>query len=141
MSRLSKSLLSAVMLFACVTMRTVTSWDGEPSTMSYGFPLPWYTPSLATSLAYTIAVVPLLLDFFIYFVICWGLASLVEVKRAMAPNFGRVCAGLRWIGGIASVGVLTLIMLMGDQFTAWTLDNYFGEGATRSRHVHLFWAR
>ncbi|PWK39424.1 hypothetical protein C7534_113122 [Pseudomonas sp. OV226] len=105
MSRLSKSLLSAVMLFACVTMRTVTSWDGEPSTMSYGFPLPWYTPSLATSLAYTIAVVPLLLDFFIYFVICWGLASLVEVKRAMAPNFGRVCAGLRWIGGIASVGV------------------------------------
>ncbi|PWK30230.1 hypothetical protein C7534_12914 [Pseudomonas sp. OV226] len=37
MSRFSKSLLSTVMLFACVTMRTVTSWEGEPSMMSYGF--------------------------------------------------------------------------------------------------------
>lgn len=108
--------------------------------MSYGFPLPWYTPSMATSLAYTIAVGPLLLDFFIYFVICWGLSTLVEVKRVMPTNFGRVWEGLRWIGGIASVGVLSVIMFTGDQFTAWTLNNYFGERATRSQHVHLFWA-
>ena len=30
MSRFSKSLLSTVMLFAYVSMRTVTSWEGEP---------------------------------------------------------------------------------------------------------------
>jgi hypothetical protein len=72
--------------------------------------------------------------------VCRGLSSLVDVKKAVSPVVDRVLAGLWRFLWIVSVGVLALTIRLGDQFTVWTLDNYFGEEATRSRHVHLFWA-
>lgn len=141
MTKFSKCLHVAVILFAFLTMRTVTSANEEPSIISYGFPLPWYTPSLATSLAYTIAVGPLLFDFITYLFICWGLSRLMDIRWTVPIVVGRVFLGLWWFVIGVSVVRLALIILLGDQFTAWTVDSYFNEDATHKRHIHLLWAR
>ena len=112
-------------------MRTVISLPDE-AMVSYGFPIAWYTPSLATSLAYEVALGPLLVDLIVYFAACGAILFLVSVSW-----MGRTACALLWLAGVGSAGALALVLLLDPHFVAWTLDGYFGAGATRSRSMYF----
>lgn len=81
---------ATVLLFLWVSMRTVSGYPSASGTAfaesmtAFGFPLSWYAASQATSNAYKIALVPLVVDLLVY---AFGVASL---HWLIAPRITRV---------------------------------------------------
>lgn len=104
---------------------------------SYGFPLPWYAASGVGSMAYTIAIGPLLLDLLAYLLLCQ--IAMTAVLRGV-PDGSRIKPILSialWLLALSSLAFTLLALSIGADFAIWQLDSYFGSNANRSYYFQL----
>ncbi|MEO5687872.1 MAG: hypothetical protein ABIR54_10940 [Burkholderiaceae bacterium] len=133
------SLPLALTLQCWLTMCTLIS-AGTESMRLYGFPLGWYAPSQAASMAYDVALGPFVVDFAVYLAIALAVAALSGIGRASAP--GRKLVGaILWTAAVASIAWNIAPLLMDPHVVAWTLDGYFDANAVRTHTFQIGPAR
>jgi hypothetical protein len=120
-----------LIVFCWLTMRTVSSFANESMT-SYGVPLSWYATPGASSMAYVIAIGPLLVDLGFYvlsvsFAISWLLGRSVPARGT-----SKWIIGALWVLACASAAYTFVAVSLDPHFVGWSLDSYYGENARRS---------
>jgi hypothetical protein len=125
-----------VSLLCWLTMRTVVSSGGESLAM-YGFPLPWYAPSAASSMAYDMAAGPFVIDLLVYVTAAQAIISFGTAGSTVPLKVGRLAAILLWLLAVGSIACTALATGFDPHVAGWTLDGYFGTGATRTHALHF----
>lgn len=141
MARLLKHLIqyslpASLLALLAVTMRVEISQGGEQMA-SYGFPLAWYSPSIALSMAYTIALAPLFLDLLMYLLICQLVFAFALPHRLRTSKLGFVISVLLWACALVLCLFSFMIIFSDPLFVLWNLDSYFGTEATRNYFFHI----
>jgi hypothetical protein len=127
---------AGLIAFLAVTLQVKSSIDGE-YILSYGFPLSWYSPSNSLSMAYTIAVWPLVLDLLLYLVASQILLTGTPIKRIHTTNHGYIVSFLLWVCALALVLFTSLVIFSDPQFVAWSLDDYFNSAAISDYNIQI----
>lgn len=118
-----------ISLFCWLSMRTIASFSDE-SFASYGFPFPWYAANNVSSLAYIVAVGPLLVDLVVYVALCYSMIALLP-PHTLTGVKGSLIALLLWLVGCASLLAIAIALAIDPSFVLWELDSYFGSNAKR----------
>jgi hypothetical protein len=126
----------SLLAFFWLTMRAVVSAGGE-TLSSYGFPVAWYAPSPASSLAYDIAVGPMMLDVACYVLFGGCVLRLARWRPERNRTAGAVVSILLWVGALASLVFTAIVIAHDPHFVAWTLDGYFSGHAARSHYLQF----
>lgn len=121
-----------VTVFCWLTMRTEASLGSETGA-SYGFPLPWYAPSAASSMAYTVAVTPLVLDLLVYVAVAQAVLMAWRLRTASPPRRGLRVA--LWAAALASVAYAATGLMTDPRVVAWDPSPYFHAAADRSHRL------
>lgn len=125
-----------LLAFFWLTMRSVVSAGGE-TVNHYGFPVAWYTPSSASSLAYDIAVGPMMLDVACYVVFGGFVLWLAHWRPDPNRTAHTVVSILLWVGALASLVFTAMVIAHDPHFVAWTLDGYFSGHAARGYYLQF----
>ena len=126
----------SLIAFCWVTMRTVLSFTGE-STTRYGFPFPWYSVDGISSMAYVIAIGPLLADLGVYVLLTHFVISLLLPQSLVAAGSGKLSALVLWLGACASLAFTMMAISIDPHFVAWALDTYYGDNSQRSYGIQF----
>jgi hypothetical protein len=129
------SLPLALLAFCWLSMQTTAAYSDE-ATRVYGFPLSWNAPNSSSSMAFSIAIGPLLVDLALYVFLTHLI--LIAACRRFAPDgkAGTVISAVLWLAALASLVLVFAAISSDPVFTGWSLDSYFGSNAMRS---HVFW--
>lgn len=128
------ALPTGITVFCWLTMRTLASFTDESMT-SYGFPVPWYAPDSVSSMAYVIAIIPLLIDLSIY--VSASFVALSLLLQRSDGRYLRLVPIALWLMASVSLTLKISIMSIDPQIVVWTLDSYYGDKAQRSYGVQL----
>lgn len=111
-----------LMLFPSLICNVVL--DGAESTY-YGFPIPWNSRSLVTSLSKDVYLIPLILDFVFYALISfhiWNISMKLLSRIQILPrSFTTI---LVWTVGVVVFGMMCFIILSDPTFFAWYSDEF-----------------
>jgi hypothetical protein len=128
-----------LLLFLYVTMRTVSGYPllsgaGTETVLAesmtaFGFPLSWHAASGATSNAYKVAIVPLMVDLLVYvlavIVLQWLVAVLlIRVRHTVSRVWTAVCV-LLWFAASVSLGATLMILAPNLRVEVMAIDAYF----------------
>jgi hypothetical protein len=130
------SIPASLISFVLFTIQTVTSYNDE-SMISYGFPLSCYAPSNVSSMAYDIAIAPLIIDMISYTLICHFIAFFSTPKKIVSNRCGNIVSVFLWLGGLSLIAFTATAISFSPHFVLWELDSYFGDEAKRSYIFHL----
>jgi hypothetical protein len=121
-----------LVVFFWLSVRVVANVPGETGVF-YGFPFAWYAPSAAASLAFNVAFGALVVDLLIYFAVIHACLSRLHAAQKVSR---WISVGL-WVVAVASMLLTMLAIGFDAKFVFWTLDDYFGAGATRHYHFQF----
>lgn len=114
-----------------LTMRTVAAY-GDESMTSYGFPFPWYAPSGASSMAFDVAIGPLIVNIVSYVSIGYIVTSLIIPASMISTRGGNILSVVLWFAAFGSLALTFTGISLDPHFVNWTMDSYFSENAKRS---------
>jgi hypothetical protein len=127
MIRLVALCLTAIALLCFPSIQYDLSLDGAYATYS-GFPLPWNSPSLVTSMAKDIYAIPLAIDLLFY---GW-LAHLVLRRTERLPRKPRmIVMSLLYLWGVCCMAFILFTVSMGGFFHMWPQPGPFEITAVR----------
>jgi hypothetical protein len=124
-----------ITLFCWLSMRTVVT-NGSESQSLYGFPLAWYAPSPAASMAYEIALWPWAIDLLLYVAAAF-LACRPLMARGPRTMPGKAVVMLLCVVAAASLAWMALALAFDVHAVAWTLDGYYSDAATRTHGLQI----
>lgn len=124
-----------LIVFCWLTMRTNAEFSNESMT-SYGFPFAWYAASGLSSMAYVIAIGPMLFDLALYAVLAYLAVSRLAPATPTADAHKWIVGAL-WTLALASLACVLVQVSMDPHFVAWSLDSYYGANARRSYGVQF----
>lgn len=103
----------ALLLFPSVKYSLML--DGANSEY-YGFPFPWNSRALATSLAKEVYLLPLAIDLAFFGIL--GAFALRALARLPLPARNSAVLAI-WVGGLLSAASITLVLSFGAFFQLW----------------------
>jgi hypothetical protein len=140
MTRIEKLLKYAqplgLIIFCWLTMRTVSSFSDESMT-SYGFPFSWYAADSISSMAYVIAIGPLVIDLVFYVLLTYLAISLLLPQSVLPSNTSRLPPAVLWLMACASLAYIFAAISIDPHFVVWKVDGYYGENAQRSYGIQF----
>lgn len=104
----------SIALLVFPSVRYTLTLDGARAEY-YGFPLPWNSNSIATSLAKEIYLLPLLIDL-AFFAILGTFALKLMARHSSTLN--KIVPAI-WIGGLLSAASIALVLSLGSFFQWW----------------------
>jgi uncharacterized membrane protein len=131
-NRLTRYALPLGLLAFCwLSMQTVVAFTNE-SMKIYGFPFGWYAPNAGSSMAFTAALGPLVIDILVYVLACHILVARFPSGKATKPKILLAVSVALWVAALASLALLSIYIGSDLQFVSWSLDSYFSDTATRN---------
>ena len=133
-----------VLLFLWISMRTVSGYPSVSGTgfaesmTAFGFPLSWYAASEATSNAYKIALLPLVVDLLIYALVVvllqWLIANRLARVASLSSRTSTAVSVSLWAAAAICTVAAVVIMTPDVHVNMTKVDAYFsGESATHRR--------
>lgn len=123
------------LLFVWVTMRTVSAYQSE-SMAAFGFPLSWHAADPVSSMAFEVAILPLVVDLLVYFFVVLSIQRVVwpRVSPAAhkAPRVMTAISVVLWVAATGSALVTVAALAVDVRLETTSLGNYFGSNATRT---------
>lgn len=130
------TLPACLIAFLTITMRIKSSL-GDEQMLSFGFPLSWYSPSNAASMAYTIAAVPLIIDLLCYVAFSYVLALTLPTGRILTSKYDFILTIALWVCVPCGALFTYLIIFSDPLFVIWTLNDYFSNGAAHDYNIQI----
>jgi hypothetical protein len=125
------SLPLSLLLFLWVTVKTVMV-SGEETGVGFGFLLSWHTPSVF-SMETNIALVPMLVDFLLYFGFVHALCHFTLRRLTIKKYLMVSSVVLLWPAAILSVALCAIVLSYGGGVYIFELSDYFDGHDERSR--------
>ena len=126
-----------LLIFLWVTMRTHSAYASEvainaESMVAFGFPLSWHAANAETSMGTLVGVVPLALDFAVYFVGVFLVTHRARhhIEQRSKVTVGRASAVL-WLAALLSVATSVFLIGTDVRVQAMAVDSYFDDRAVR----------
>ena len=127
------ALMLAVVLMWFPTVLVHISEVDSPRDVLLGAPLPWRSPSITASLAWDIALVPVLLDALFWILIASALIHTLEGSLARAPRVVGVVVFVGLTLSFAWAVLWTFFVLIDPYFLLWYPENLSFEGLSLGR--------
>lgn len=114
----------AIGLFFFPSMILEVALDGAGSTY-YGFPIPWNSRSLVSSLSKDIYLIPLLLDVLFYMVLAIFLARVISRKvNTYSPTLKKLVLYSIWGYGFIALAGILVGALIDPVYHLWFLYDF-----------------
>ncbi len=116
-------------------MRTVAV-SGEETGVSFGFPLSWHAPSAASSMQTNVALVPMFVDFLVYFGLTHAFCHFAQRRVTIKKYVIILSVVLLWLAAILSLTLCIFVAAThGGEIYIFKLSDYFDGHGVRSRSV------